>query len=71
MIRLVEKSISAIYEFVIYFVMLICIMSAFNKVLGYDIGSENSKGEFVSEARDIWNYIKHTFINSVGGIEEP
>lgn len=50
MIRLVENSFSAIYEFVVYFLLLICIMSAVNKVLGYDIGSPGDDGKFVSEA---------------------
>ena len=71
MIRLVEKSLWAIKEFLIYFFMMIMVMSCLNKVLGYDIGDTDSKGEFTSTAGKVWNYFKHTFLYSVGGIEEP
>lgn len=66
MIRLVQNSLLQIREFVIYFLIMICVMSALNKVLGYDISSDNPAG-----AALIWNYIKHTFIISVGGVDEP
>lgn len=50
---------------------MICILSAVNKCLGYDIGEENEKGELESDSAYIWNYFVHTFLNSVGGIEVP
>ena len=71
MIRLVEKSLWAIKEFLIYFLMMILVMSGLTKVLGYDIGAADAKGTFQSSAGELWNYFKHTFLNSVGGIEEP
>ena len=43
---------------------MICILSAVNKCLGYDIGEEK-------ESAYLWNYFVHTFLNSVGGIEVP
>ena len=46
-------------------------MSCLNKVLGYDIGETDPKEGFVSSSGKIWNYFKHTFLNSVGGVEEP
>lgn len=47
--------------------MMVCVLSVVNKVVGYDIGEEDD----TEKARFIWNYIVHTFLNSVGGIEEP
>ena len=73
MIRLVERSIRAIREFLVYFFMMIMVMSCLVKALGYDIGDPDpiDASKFVSSADKIWNYFKHTFLNSVGGIEEP
>lgn len=66
MIRLVYKSMIQIKEFVVYFLIMICVMSALNKVLGYDISGDDPKTAML-----IWNYVKHTFIMSVGGVDEP
>lgn len=71
MIRLVQRSIVAIQEFLFYFFGMICILSAVNKCLGYDIGETNDAGKFESLSAYIWNYFVHTFLNSVGGIEQP
>ena len=41
MIRLVEKTVMAIIEFFVFFVMMILVSSILIKVVGYDIGEIN------------------------------
>lgn len=80
MIRLVEKTFVAIVDFVLYFILMIVACSILIKIIGYDIGDTNYKvdlktGEqeeiFESKSGNLLYYFVHTFLNSVGGIEEP
>ena len=41
MIRLVERSLRAIKAFLVYFFMMIMVMSCLVKTLGYDIGDQD------------------------------